>query len=93
MIVYSISKPCDYSYAFVKDFEFPALDKSSILIQSMPTFFKNFPAISRLIEETHLVLDELFSIDESQEVLEENVDDPSPHVSPRKKQKGKAEEN
>lgn len=88
--IYSLSKPCDYSYVFVQDFEFPVLGESSILKQSMPTFFKNFSAISHLIEAVHVVLDEIFSIDENQEVLEEIIEDPSPHVSPRKKQKAKA---
>ncbi|KAI7899826.1 uncharacterized protein BX663DRAFT_175385 [Cokeromyces recurvatus] len=92
VFIYSLSKPCVYSYVFVKDFEFSTLGEFSILKQSMPTFFKNFSAISHLIEATHDVLDEIFSIDENQEVLEESSEDPSPHVSPRKKQKARAEE-
>ncbi|KAL7315077.1 hypothetical protein PS15m_006575 [Mucor circinelloides] len=85
VFIYSLSKPCDYSYVFVKDLQFSVLGESSISKQSMPTFLKNFPAISHLIEATHVGLDEIFSIDENQEVLE----DPSPHVSPRKKTKSK----
>ncbi|EPB90936.1 hypothetical protein HMPREF1544_02190 [Mucor circinelloides 1006PhL] len=87
VFIYSLSKPCDYSNVFVKDSQFSVLGESSISKQSMPTFFKNFPAISHLIEATHVGLDEIFSIDENQEVLEESSEDPSPHVSPRKKNK------
>lgn len=70
---------------FVKDFEFSVPGESQ---QSRPTFFKKFSAISHLIEATHVVPDEIFSIDENQEEINK---DPSPHVSPRKKQKTKAE--
>ncbi|KAG1077741.1 hypothetical protein G6F42_024647 [Rhizopus arrhizus] len=89
VFIYSLSKPCDYSNVFVKDSQFSVLGESSISKQSMPTFFKNFPAISHLIEATHVGLDEIFSIDENQEVLEESSEDPSPHVLPRKKTKSK----
>jgi hypothetical protein len=54
----------------------------------MPTFFKNFTAISHLTEATYVILDDMFStVDETQDLLEEDNEDPSPHVSPRKKQK------
>lgn len=87
-LIYSLCKPCDYSYVFSQDFKFPVLGASSILTQSMPTFFKNFIAIKHLVEETHATLDEMFStVDETQEILEENNEDPNPHTSPRKKQK------
>ncbi|KAG1141229.1 hypothetical protein G6F36_015727 [Rhizopus arrhizus] len=54
----------------------------------MPTFFKNFTAISHLIEATYVILDYMFStVDKTQNILEEDNEDPSPHVSPRKKRK------
>ncbi|CEP18085.1 hypothetical protein [Parasitella parasitica] len=89
--IYSLSRPCD-SYVFSLDMVFPVLGQSSILHQSIPTFVKQFSAIPWLIHETHAILDDIFTFDKSQEILEEVNDDPSPHVSPRKKQKAKNSE-
>ncbi|CAO3654898.1 unnamed protein product [Mucor hiemalis] len=88
-----LSKPCNDSYAFMKELEFPALGQYSVLHQSMPTFLKNFSAIGNLILTTNALLDEVFAIDSTQEILEENTEDPSPHVSPHKKQKLRVDEN
>lgn len=48
----------------------------------MPTFVKNFMAVKHLVDLTQKTLDDIFSVvDETQNILEENIDDPSPHVS------------
>lgn len=91
--IYSLSKPCNDSYALMKELEFPALGQYSVLHQSMPTFLKNFSAIGNLILTTNALLDEVFAIDSTQEILEENIEDPSPHFSPHKKQKLRVDEN
>ncbi|KAL0140148.1 hypothetical protein V8B55DRAFT_1563606 [Mucor lusitanicus] len=88
---YTLSRPCD-SYVFSLGMVFLVLGQSSILHQSIPTFAKQFSAIPWLIHETHAILDDIFTFDQSQEILEEINDDPSPHVSPRKKQKAKNSE-
>lgn len=65
-----------------------AMFSSKILM--MLSFFKNFYAISRLIENTHDILDEMLdTINKIWDILEEISKDPSPHVSPQKKQKKK----
>lgn len=86
--VYSLCKPCKHSYVFVQDFKFSCLGQSTVLAQLMPSFFKNFYAISRFIENTHDILDELLgTIDKSQDILEESSEEQSPHASPQRKQK------
>lgn len=88
--IYSISKPCDHSFVFSQDLKFSAPNSASILSQSMPTFIKNFMGIKHLINSTEDTLDDIFAVvDETQDILEENIEDPSPHISPHKKQKRK----
>lgn len=83
--VYSLSKPCSHSYVFVENHKFNVLGKDSILAQAMPTFVKNFSAIKTLVEITQAQLDTMFSfVDETQDIMQEDNQDPSPHVSPQK---------
>ncbi|KAI7869876.1 hypothetical protein BDF14DRAFT_1879622 [Spinellus fusiger] len=56
-----------------------SLCQSSVLIQLMPSFFKNFYAISHLIENTHDILDKMLgTIDKSQDVLRRKQRTPKP---------------
>lgn len=89
--VYSISKPCDYCYVFAQHIKYSIPGDICLLNQSLPTFSKNLYGIKYLMEETEVMLDKLFKIDVTQDILEENNDDPSPHISPKKKQKEKAD--